>query len=72
MSRQFTNQKCSLIWSGKIVCFRFALIMINLTFGFAIFWLWNPDPSDRVIFINQLKLIAMSSSLVMQILDGAQ
>ncbi len=35
-------------------------------------WFWNPDPNDRVIFINQLKLNAMTSSLVMQILAGAQ
>ncbi len=46
--------------------------MINLTFGFAMFWLWNPDPNDRMIFINQLKLTAMSSRLVMQVLAGAQ
>jgi hypothetical protein len=64
--------KCFLIWSGRNVCLDLLSIMTNLTFGVAMFWLWNPDPNDRVIFINQLKSIAMSSSLVMQILAGAQ
>ncbi len=67
-----SQTKVFLIWSGINLCLDLLSIMINLMFGFAICYFWNPDPNDRVIFINQLTLIAMSSRLVMQELTGAQ
>jgi hypothetical protein len=59
------NQKCSLIGSGRKVCLDLLSVMINLASGFTTLNL-KSGSDNRVIFINQLKLHAMTSSLVMQ------
>jgi hypothetical protein len=71
MSRSFTNQNVPyLIWYKS-------LLGSALNYDQSHIWLCNllllkSGSEDRVIFINQLTLIAMSRRLVMQELTGAQ
>jgi hypothetical protein len=65
----FHNQKCSLVGSNRRVCSDFAISLDQ-----SCFWLCNFKSEIRIRpgdFLNQLKLLAMTSSLVMQILAGS-
>ncbi len=59
----FHNQKCSLIGSGRRVCLDFAIRLDQ-----SYYWLYNLKSEIRIRttgwFLNQLKLLAMASSLV--------